>query len=1031
MPSGHGLEAAPIRKRLLIVVAYAAVLLAGWWALWGHRSSEPQRLLSRAPARTRTDAAISSSGARSYALRELTLVHRVAGYVASEYVDPKRADAKKMFVGALRGVERSVPEVLVVEHPRVGEDDVPRTVEVRVLDRIKRFDVASIDGTYKLLWRVKDVAAFLDDSLPPDVSRQDVEYAMVSGMLEPLDPHTVVLPPDVYREMEIGTTGRFGGLGIVITLRDGELTIVSVMPGTPAARAGLRSRDRIVQIDDESTINMSLDEAVQHMRGEPGSKVTIHVMRRGWDEPHAFEIVREEIRVESVQSKDLGHGVGYVRIKSFQEETSREVKRAIAALRKTGSARKGLVLDLRDNPGGLLDEAVAVADLFLRDGTIVVTVGAGSGIREERGATRSTAVYAGLPLVLLVNSGSASAAEIVTGALKFNDRALVVGEQTFGKGSVQVLYPLRDSANQKAALKLTIAQYLLPGDRSLQGVGIVPDVLTYPVILTRKHVDLYVTPKDLAGEKDLKHHLVNERAKAGMAAEILRYFDPKLQPSDDDENEDDDVFEEYGAIEEDWLMDFAAGLLRAAPKPRRKEELHRAGAYLERVKARQEAKIRERLASFGVDWTPAPSRPNAKQLARNLDVTWRLEGKSPVEAGGDLTLVMTVTNRGSRPVYRVRGTTNSDDPLFDNRELVIGKVDPGQTRSWPLRVRVPLWAPARTSVVSLDVFADETALEGLRRETVVAVREQPLPRLAWSWAVRDEGKLTDGVLSPGEKVRLDVWVRNVGPGAARELRLRLKNESGAAIFLERGKSTLKDGLAPGAWATARFVFRVRELPDDGWAAFNLFALDSKLREFLQFPLRLRAIAPPALAVREAPPRVVAPEGQLLRAAARADAPVVARVRRAGALAADAVAGTWVRVHGTQPVEWQAWMQLEEGAPPPASPDAGAAVVEIRPVVVAPRVEVERPEALVDSEATAAHLAVDADFAGRGATWRDAWVFVENDKVAYRRVRVGTDGTAHLRLETDVPLDKGLNHIEIDVRNDKDSVVRREILVYRR
>src|SRR5262249_23293965 len=338
----------------------------------------------------------------------------------------------------------------------------------------REFRVDNVQGPWDVSARLREVFAFLQQHLKDsEVDLREVEYAACNGILRTLDPHSVFLSPDAFEEMNLSTSGHFGGLGTVFSIRDQMRTIMRPMPSTPAGRAGLKRLDRISKINNESSLNMPLDDAVNRLRGKPGSKVTIWIHRdgnEGWSGSKPFELVREEINIESVDSRQLAPGVGYVRIKQFQASTSDELDTALENFQKKGRL-KGLVLDLRDNPGGLLDQAAKVADKFLDRGVIVATVG-GTEPRDEKVAQRR-GTEPPYPLVVLTNASSASASEIVAGALKNLDRAIIVGETTFGKGSVQLVFPRIAGG---AALKLTIAQYLTPGDMSIQGVGVTPDI---------------------------------------------------------------------------------------------------------------------------------------------------------------------------------------------------------------------------------------------------------------------------------------------------------------------------------------------------------------------------------------------------------------------------------------------------------------------------------------------------------------------------------------------------------------------------
>jgi carboxyl-terminal processing protease len=326
-------------------------------------------------------------------------------------------------------------------------------------------------ATYEHLKLFTEVLSIVQNQYVDEVPPRELIYNAIKGTLRGLDPHSAFLDPDSYREMQVETTGSFGGLGIEITLRDDILTVVAPIEGTPAHRAGLQPGDRIVKIDGLSTKDMQLADAVKRMRGKPGTKVTITVLREGWPEPRDVEIVREQIRVQSVRTHDLGQGIGYLRIRQFQEQTAHDVEAALDRFVKNGT--KALVLDLRNNPGGLLTAAVEVAEKFLEDGKLVVYTEGRVRNQNMRFAAHAKKSYTELPLVVLVNHGSASASEIVAGALQDYGRAILVGTTTFGKGSVQTVIPLSDGSG----LRLTTAKYYTPKGRSIHGTGIAPDIV--------------------------------------------------------------------------------------------------------------------------------------------------------------------------------------------------------------------------------------------------------------------------------------------------------------------------------------------------------------------------------------------------------------------------------------------------------------------------------------------------------------------------------------------------------------------------
>lgn len=331
----------------------------------------------------------------------------------------------------------------------------------------------------------------------------------IRGMLRELDPHTSYMPPEVFKDFESETSGEFGGLGIEISIQNGILTIISPIEDTPAWEAGIKPGDRVVAVDGVSTKGLGLAEASQLMRGKRGTKTTLTVVRESEEEPRDITITRGSVKIKSVKFTDLGDSYGYARITSFIENTSRDLEKALSDFEKKSGPEgiRGLIIDLRRNPGGLLDQAIKVSDMFLKEGDIVSTIGRDPKQKEVVSATKQ-AKYTEFPIIILVNEYSASASEIVSGALQDNQRAIIMGTRSFGKGSVQHVIKLGDGSG----LKLTIARYYTPSGRSIQAEGIQPDIELDDV-----DADAFgkaVIKNKSAREKDMQGHLLSEKEKA-------------------------------------------------------------------------------------------------------------------------------------------------------------------------------------------------------------------------------------------------------------------------------------------------------------------------------------------------------------------------------------------------------------------------------------------------------------------------------------------------------------------------------------
>jgi carboxyl-terminal processing protease len=360
--------------------------------------------------------------------------------------------------------------------------------------------VSALDkGIYKDVKTFNEVLDMVKKNYVDEVDTQTLIRGAINGMIKSLDPHSAFMTPDLYKELEVETQGRFGGIGIEITLLKDILTVVSPIEDTPAFNAGVKSGDQIIKIDGKSTKDISIMEAVKKLRGPKDTKVTITIMRENMTKPKDIELTRAIIQVKSVKTKNFDDNIGYIRIASFHERTADDVRKALKEVVEKQHPLKGLVLDLRNDPGGLLIQAIEVSDMFLKSGMIVSTRGRTKNM-ETKAMARDNGNEITCPMVVLVNEGTASAAEIVAGALQDNGRALIVGTQTFGKASVQTVIPLEDGS----ALKLTTARYYTPKGRSIQAEGIKPDI-----------VIKYVRPVEEADngwderirERDLKGHI--------------------------------------------------------------------------------------------------------------------------------------------------------------------------------------------------------------------------------------------------------------------------------------------------------------------------------------------------------------------------------------------------------------------------------------------------------------------------------------------------------------------------------------------
>jgi carboxyl-terminal processing protease len=722
---------------------------------------------------------------RNHDLAALKIFNMTLVRIKDRYVDPARVDPKKMLYAALDHVQLNIPEVLV-------EPDIARNrVKVTVNDKPEVFETDDVDSPWRLAGKLKKVFRFIETNMNTNDSANlaKVEYAAVNGMLSTLDPHSVLMDPEQARDMDVSTSGKFGGLGIVIRMIERKLTVVKPMKDTPAWRKGIKAGDHIVRINNEPTENLTSNEAVDRMRGDPKTGVTLWIERKGESQLLRFDLIRDVIRVTQVEHKLLDKSVGYIKVKQFSKGISRDVADAMKEMSSKGAT--SWILDLRGNPGGLLEEAVQLSDLFVDSGTVVTTV---SG--RDREARRAEHGFGDVTssLVVLVNGGSASASEIVAGALKNLDRAVIIGTRTFGKGTVQELYDNDD----KSKLKLTIAQYLTPGDRSIQNLGIVPDIALQRMYIPEKNdsPDDFVRllpPTRTYGEKDLDATLISSYAKDTDKPSFEVPFmverkkpqagtppPPPPKPDDDDDGPDDDE------IVEDFEMRFAKEVARSVHSSTRPKLVANAAKIVARIRAEEEKKMIAALNTLTVDWAPLV----AQNEMPNLEATLTTVPAGKVKAGEIVTVTTTVKNTGTGTAYRVLSRLHTEDHVFDDAELPIGKIAPGDTKTYTTKLKVPKDALDRINRISLEI---KEARNAPARITPVDLRVEAAPRPTFSYAYQliDDGN-GDGLVQKGERFRLQVQLKNTGVGPTQEATVLLRNATGDGLTLSKSRIELKD-----------------------------------------------------------------------------------------------------------------------------------------------------------------------------------------------------------------------------------------------
>jgi carboxyl-terminal processing protease len=782
--------------------------------------------------------AATRSVAGKYDLSQLPIFTKTLFYVRENYFDKNRLDPKRMLVGALDFVQRDVPEILIDRWP---EHD-PKQVTVKVNGQQRSFSIERVDAPWSLRSTLQEIFKFIQPNLQPVPDKEEarrlveIEMAATNGMLYTLDPHSVLLDVETYKDMRTQTQGKFGGLGIVIEMdKKNRITVKRPMPDTPAMRVGMKAKDHIVRINNESTVNMTLTEAVDRLRGDVDTTVDVYVDREGSQGVKKFTITRAFIRPPSidpparVMSVPSGPGqppakVGYFHMQHFSANSAGDLADALAMFER--EKVKGIIMDLRGNPGGLYEQAQKVSDAFIKSGTLVSMVGVGGAQRKDETASDSGHEPT-VPLAVLVNQNSASASEIVAGAMKNLDRGVVVGEETFGKGSVQVLFDIPSpisfgeaADDDKLGLKLTTAQYLTPGDISIQGVGVVPDIETDALLVQKDGERSWIRLQPSVHkrrEADYEWHLEHPSARHGeKPEEVVTYlFQPKanekLKAQDDDEVDEDAEEQQTDgdddqATKTDFLMDFARDLLAQAKSSKRRDLVAQAKTYLDKVRATEDKRLSQALEKLGVDWAAGPTSGPEPELQLSLQAV----GDGKIEAGTTAKLKGVVKNVGHAPAYRVRAVFDSDNPLFDENEMVFGKIAPGESKSYELSVKVPTSTFTRTDEIKATLYTQRGVTKSAAADLLVDIAGKQRPMFAYSYQTIDDqkGANRDGLVQRGEQVRTLVTVKNIGQGRALHTEAVLRNgTSQEGILITAGRFEAKD-LAPGETKSFSFVYEV-------------------------------------------------------------------------------------------------------------------------------------------------------------------------------------------------------------------------------
>ncbi|MEK7482768.1 MAG: S41 family peptidase, partial [Planctomycetota bacterium] len=617
------------------------------------------------------------------------------------------------------------------------------------------------------------------------------------------------------------------------------------VPGGPAYTAGIHHGHEIIQINEESTINMTDEEAVSRVRGTKGTPVTLTIRREGEMQPRVFSIIRDRIQIKSVEGTMLPSQIAYLKISTFAENTFEEFAKKLESF---GSADKikGLMIDLRHNEGGLLDQAVLIADYFVKEGTLT-SLYDGKEIYQRYLAewTRQEPEY---PICVLVNENSASGSEVLAGALQKNNRALLLGSRTFGKGSMQRPYPLGTLAeNEKknkdifdysiAFVKITVGEYLIPQDISIQGVGLIPDVLTQSVSLKPERPDL-VADEPMITEKEFRTRLISKFNVKENTNFKIAYLLQDFTPEELQERRESFYVGKFNFSKEEEVL-LAEQLLLGAETPfERMTFLQNCAPLIRQLTHAHENLILEKMKEIGVDWSEGQSPENSKL---ETSFSWELLPKVEKEIEyQELVLSLSLKNLGEQPLYRIKALTSSEFLQLKEGEFLFGKIAPGETLTRILKLPFSKFTEGSQQNLRIDVSDEVCSYKIL--EQMISFPEVSLPVFAFQTELRvADQPITE--LKMGQTVVIKAQIKNIGKTISAKGVASFNHDCGASIFLEKGRVEL-DPLAPGATQEITFQFQVKELPSSQKKfKITLYDLLSEAYLFRSFPVPVKENPP--------------------------------------------------------------------------------------------------------------------------------------------------------------------------------------------
>ena len=708
-------------------------------------------------------------------LSSALLFDSIVSLVQTYYVDSKRVDNASLFRQTLKNLSR---------HPEIEFSEQNETAGLMFRGTELSYSLSSKMPYRTMIKHFEEISSRLDSTRTQASEKEGQgesgKVLVLNAMLNALDAHSVLMSPESYRELRQGTEGTFGGLGVLVGIREQQLTVIKPLAKSPAVRVGMMEHDRILTIDGIQTFGYSLDQLVEYMRGDPGTRVEISYIRAGDLAPRLATMERQVINVESVESEDLStadHKIIRVKIDSFSSRTAAEVLSALSTFRtKKKGAIDGVVLDLRSNPGGLLEQAVQVADLFLKSGVIVTT----RGRRQEVESADNDYFEMDYPITVLMNSESASASEIVAGALQDHGRAVIIGQPSFGKGSVQTIFELPG----EQALKLTIARYYTPSGRSIQNVGIIPDIWLQPVHSLEKNQNLLGKYR-YKSERFLRNHLeaVVESTATVEAPKAMTFKGYYLR-----DRGDMNAVEQKGGPDPE--QDLAMAIIKrvadtyGSPLPM---QAQRAGHWL----ALSAVDINQHLRRYGddvEDWltrthqTSWTGNNHVFEVAKNVRLEIPASRPKGEQVGNNYQMPWKLTNLSEDPVHKLSLFFSSDVSGFETVEHLIGQLPAGATIDGKTAILLaPFLEPGPLTVfggVAIDAQATGPFVQDLKIDVTPKAAMDLKTEIS---LVEETGGSVNGVVEPNESAKLKVVVENVSDQVAKNVKAFFVNLAGAQV----------------------------------------------------------------------------------------------------------------------------------------------------------------------------------------------------------------------------------------------------------